>query len=179
MLSVNFAPGGAVPFVPMPLHALTDGYPSLAEVWGRPGELLRERLLGRSPAAMLDLLEDVLLEQAGPLVRDPAVDLAMVALDRGAPVTAVVDRFGTTAKPFLRRFGATTGLTPKTYARLRRLQRVLASLPSSGAVDWARVAAEQGFYDQSHLVHDFASITGVTPSRYRPRSPDARNHLPV
>jgi methylphosphotriester-DNA--protein-cysteine methyltransferase len=152
---------------------------------------------------LLDLAEEILLAQAvGSLTRDLALDLAIRALDRGRPVGAVVEQFGTTAKPFIGRFRAATGLTPKTYARLRRLQRLLQSLPAAersasasewnsaggvggrppsrhGPVGWARAAAEQGYYDQSHLVHDFSSITGITPSAYRPRSADARNHLPV
>ena len=180
MVAVNFTPGGAAPFLPLPLHAVTDDYPSLSEVWGRPGQVMRERLAGAGPQRMLDLAEQILLEQVvGPLVRDPALDLALRALDRGVAVGAVVERYGTTAKPFVRRFRAATGLTPKTYARLRRLQRLLASVPSDGPVEWARLAVEHGYYDQSHLVHDFSAITGITPSSYRPRSADAHNHLPV
>ncbi len=180
MVAVNFTPGGALPFLQLPLHAVADDYPGLSEVWGRSGEVVRERLGGAAPARMLDVAEKILLEQAvRPLVADRALDLAVRALDRGAPVGVVVERFGTTAKPFIRRFREATGLTPKTYARLRRLQRVLASVPSDGPVDWARLAVEHGFYDQSHLVHDFSAITGITPSAYHPRSADAHNHLPV
>ena len=180
MVAVNFAPGGAGRFLPIPLHAVTDDYPSLAAVWGRAGAVVRERLGDAPPARMLDVVEEILLEQVvAPLTRDLALDLAIRALDRGTPVGVVVERFGTTATPFIRRFRAATGLTPKAYARLRRLQRLLSSIPSDGPVDWARAATEHGFYDQSHLVHDFRTITGITPSAYRPRSADAPNHLPV
>jgi AraC-like DNA-binding protein len=180
MVAVNFAPGGALPFLPVPVGTTTGRYPSLGEVWGRPGDLVRERLGGAAPDHMLDLLEEVLLAQVvRPLVPDLALGLAVRALDRGDAVAAVVERFGTTTKPFIRRFRAATGLTPKAYARLRRLQRLLQALPADGPVDWADLAVEQGYYDQSHLIHDFRSITGITPSAYRPRSADARNHLPV
>jgi AraC-like DNA-binding protein len=203
MVAVNFAPGGAARFLTLPLHAVTDDYPSLAAMWGRAGAVVRERLVDAPPARVLDLAEAILLEQVvAPLTRDLALELAIRALDRGAPVGAVVERFGTTAKPFIRRFRAAIGLTPKAYARLRRLQRLLQALPAAerspsasewkaaggvggrppsrlGPVDWARAATEHGYYDQSHLVHDFRTITGITPSAYRPRSADAPNHLPV
>jgi AraC-like DNA-binding protein len=52
-------------------------------------------------------------------------------------------------------------------------------VPTDAPVDWAGLAVEHGFCDQSHLVHDFSSITGITPSAYRPRSANAHNHLPV
>ena len=180
MVAVNFTAGGAAPFLAVPLDAVADAYPSLGELWGVDGDLLREGLVGRPPQEMLDVLEDLLLAHLQrPLRRDLALDLALRELDRGARVDVVVGRFGTTAKPFVRRVRAATGMTPKTYARLRRLQRVLAALPEAGPVDWAAVAAEHGFSDQAHLVHDFSAITGVTPSRYRPVSAGARNHLPA
>lgn len=179
MLAVTFTPGGAAPFFPVPLEAAADGYLPLADLWGLDTDLLRERLVGLPPHRMLDVLEDLLLARLrGPLRRDPAVQVALSALDAGVPVHAVAELLSTTSKPLVRRVRAATGLTPKTYARLRRLQRVLSALPPAGPVDWAAVAAGHGFYDQSHLAHEFSDIIGVPPSRYRPVSPEARNHLP-
>jgi AraC-like DNA-binding protein len=180
LVAVNFAPGGARPFFPVPLSAATDAYLPLSDLWGRDGAGLRERLLETgSPEQIFDEFERLLLGRVvNPLEPDRAVILAVHALDRGERVGEVIERFGTTAKPFIRRFTAATGLTPKRYARIRRIQRLLPRIPADGPVDWARLAVEQGFYDQSHLIHDFTEITGVQPSRYRPRSPDALNHLP-
>ena len=179
MVAVTFTPGGAAPFFPVPLEAATDGYPSLADLWGLDTDLLRERLVDLPPDRMLDVLEDLLLAQVRrPLRRDPALDLALRALDAGARVDAVAERLSTTPKSLVRRVRAGTGLTPKTYGRLRRLQHVLSALPPEGSVDWAAVAAEHGFSDQSHLVHEFSDLVGVPPTRYRPVSPEARNHLP-
>lgn len=33
--------------------------------------------------------------------------------------------------------------------------------------------------DEAHLVHDFRELTGITPTAYRPRSIEERNHVPV
>jgi AraC-like DNA-binding protein len=179
MVAINFKPAGAVPFLPVPLQAAAETYLPLADVWGRDGALVRERLLGVPPKRTFDLIERILLDQvAKPLERDLAVDLAVRALDRGELVRDVVDRFGTTSKPFIRRFTQAIGLTPKRYSRLRRIQHLLHALPPDGDADWAALAVEQGFYDQSHLIHDFAEVTGVLPSQYRPRTPDEVNHLP-
>jgi hypothetical protein len=50
---------------------------------------------------------------------------------------------------------------------------------ANGRVEWARVAAEHGYYDQSHLVHDFGELTGITPTAYRPRAASEWNHVAV
>lgn len=73
----------------------------------------------------------------------------------------MVERFATTPKPFVRRFTRAVGITPKRYARVRRIQRVLRSLPIGDEVDRASVALEHRFYDQSHLIHDFTEITAA------------------
>ena len=80
---------------------------------------------------------------------------------------------------FTRRFEEGTGLTPKLYSRVRRLQRVLGSAAAVAPADWAGLAAESGFVDQSHLIHDFRDLTGLTPTAYRPRAADECNHVPV
>jgi transcriptional regulator GlxA family with amidase domain len=64
----------------------------------------------------------------------------------------------------VRTFGERVGMPPSSY---RRALRVLAAqrLLRAGLRP-ADVAAECGFYDQSHLNRHFKSVTGVTPRHY-------------
>lgn len=57
----------------------------------------------------------------------------------------------------------TLGTTPKFASRVARLGRAV-SRASAGAGSWAEVAAESGYHDQSHLVHDFRRLMGTTPT---------------
>ncbi|MGW8651528.1 AraC family transcriptional regulator, partial [Nocardia salmonicida] len=36
----------------------------------------------------------------------------------------------------------------------------------TGAASWAQVAAESGYHDQSHLVHDFRDLMNTTPTEW-------------
>lgn len=54
-----------------------------------------------------------------------------------------------------------------------------AGVAAVGVVDWAGVAVAHGFYDQSHLIRDFRAFAGTSPTGYRPRSGEARNHVPI
>ena len=89
------------------------------------------------------------------------------------------DDLGLLPGTFTRRFRDRTGLTPKRFARVRRLQRVVAAVTPGRAADWAQLAADHGYCDQAHLIDDFRDIAGITPGSYRPRSAAERNHLPV
>jgi AraC family transcriptional regulator len=66
------------------------------------------------------------------------------------------------ARVFRRHYGVSVG----TYLRRVRLDRAAARLArSDDAV--ARIAADEGFADQSHFTRAFKCHTGVTPARYR------------
>ncbi len=177
LAAVEFRPGGAAPFFRLPLTEARDQMVSLDDLWGRDGALVRERLLEAPTAqARLRVLETILLEQ---LVGcgDPAVRFAVAALERGIPVREAASCAGLLPKTLVRRFEQRVGLAPKRFARVRRLQRILKS--ARRGADWAAIAAEHGYTDQAHLVHDFRDLTGMTPTAYRPQSIQRGNHVPV
>jgi len=178
VIGVAFRPGGAAPFLRDPADALREDHVELDRLWGRDGALLRERLLDApTPAAALRTLERVLLEQvARPLEVDKLVELAIGALDRGAPVGALTARLGTTPRRFIRHFESAVGITPKRFARVRRFGRVLESVERGRPVRWSAVAAWCGYFDQAHLIHDFQEFSGMSPTEYRPRAQGDRNH---
>jgi AraC-like DNA-binding protein len=181
LVIVNFKLGGALPFFTPPLSEARDQLVELDQLWGRDGGVLRERLLeARTPDAKLQMLETVLLDHLGDARDpDPAIRLAACAFERGEAVSEVAERLGLLPKTFVRRFRQHAGLTPKSFSRVRRLQRVVRSISDAGAVDWADFAAEHGYTDQAHLIHDFRELTGMTPTAYRPRSPGEHNHVPL
>ncbi|HTT63025.1 MAG TPA: DUF6597 domain-containing transcriptional factor [Bryobacteraceae bacterium] len=179
LIAVEFKLGGAAAFLRMPVSEACDQIVALGDVWGLAGGLLRERLCEAStPAARLRELETVLLEQ---VVRppDPAIAAAVWLLDHGATLADTRARVEMLPKTFVRRFRERVGLTPKRLARVRRLQRTVASVCGPAAVDWSRLAAEHGYTDQAHLIHDFRELAGMTPTAFRPASPQRRNHVPL
>jgi transcriptional regulator GlxA family with amidase domain len=64
------------------------------------------------------------------------------------------------------RFRDEVGVTPKTYARLLRFERATSLARSSTRPDWTRIAVACGYYDQSHLINDFRSISDRTPETF-------------
>ncbi|MFN7992256.1 MAG: DUF6597 domain-containing transcriptional factor [Bryobacteraceae bacterium] len=179
LVAVEFNLGGAAEFLPMPLSEATNRIVALDNVWGRDGRVLRERLCdAATPGAKLRLLEAMLLKHLR-ISGDRSIAAAICLLDRGASVAVARSRLGLLPKTFVRRFQEQVGLAPKRLFRVRRLQRVLGSVSHSTRVDWCATAAEHGYTDQAHLIHDFQNLTGLTPSAYRPASPLRRNHIPI
>jgi AraC-like DNA-binding protein len=175
---VSFRPGGAYPFLGVPLSAMDEPLVALDAMWGRSAAVLQERLMeARTPDTILSTLETALLAQVTSRFHpDHAVGAAAAALAHGATVTAAADQVGLTDRTLRRRFAERVGLSPKRYARVLRLRRLLGVVSASSEVDWARAAVECGYFDQAHLINEFRALTGMTPSAYRPRSISCRNH---
>ncbi|MFZ2178637.1 MAG: helix-turn-helix domain-containing protein [Rhodococcus sp. (in: high G+C Gram-positive bacteria)] len=57
------------------------------------------------------------------------------------------------------------GISPKFASRVARVAAAV-SRAGDGADSWAQVAAESGYHDQSHLVHDFTDLMQTTPSAW-------------
>jgi AraC-like DNA-binding protein len=179
LAAIQFRAGGAAHFLNMPMSEACNQVVSLEDLWRSSGATVRERLIeAPAPQARFAVLEQLLLEHIQRNF-DPAIECAVVALERGMPVSLLAQRLGLLPKTFVRRFTSKVGITPKRFARVRRLQRVMRSIRASAPVDWSELAARYGYADQSHLVHEFRELAGITPSAYKPHSPQRNNHVPI
>ncbi len=69
---------------------------------------------------------------------------------------------------FSRLFRQRTGRTFSDYLTRLRVDHAKRLL-CSPELDMAQIAAQAGFYDQSHFTHAFKSVTGLTPGAFRRR----------
>lgn len=184
VIGIEFLPGGAFPFLGMPLSEVENLSVSLEELWPRRTGQIRERLLAApDPDTMLKTLERCLFEQ---LIRAPELHPAVgYALDcfRRAPhsakVAGVIEHIGLSSRRFIELFRRQVGLTPKVFCRVGRFQYVLRTVYRKKDVDWAQVALACGYYDQPHFIHDFHVFSGLTPSAYLTSATAHLNHVPL
>jgi len=73
-------------------------------------------------------------------------------------------------------FREQVGLTPKLYCRVLRFQGVVNAASSQREVDWAEVALDGGYCDQSHMAHEFRAFSGLTPGEWLATERPFRNH---
>ena len=65
-------------------------------------------------------------------------------------------------RQLLRSFYAMFGMSTKQFARIARIERVMALRARGGS--WADIAQRVGFTDQAHMVNEFTKIVGVPPA---------------
>jgi len=175
-VAVRLLPGAARALFDLPLAELQDGHPALADLWPRAdAEALAAALWEheRTTAQRLAAIEQALLARLR--TREPAradllartAVLRVEASGGALRVEALADSLGVTRQHLAALFRERVGLTPKTFAMVCRFRRAHAALRGQGAaVDWARLAGDCGYYDQSHLIHAFHQFADATPESF-------------
>jgi AraC-like DNA-binding protein len=177
-VAVRFLPGAARAFFDVPLHLLQDGHPSLASLWTpHEAEALAAALWEReqSTAQRLATIEHALLLRLRSREPERADRLARAAvglIERSGGALRIEDlarTLGVSRQHLALQFRERVGLNAKTFAmvcRFRRVSSTLRSLDGGGSIDWAALAAECAYYDQSHLIHEFQQFAGETPAEF-------------
>jgi AraC-like DNA-binding protein len=61
------------------------------------------------------------------------------------------------------------GAGPKWLIRLYRIKEAAARIEEGDVVDWADLAGQLGYADQSHFINDFRRLVGRSPGEYAVR----------
>jgi AraC-like DNA-binding protein len=182
LIGIRLRPGGAWPFLGVPLREFSGQVVELSSVLGPEVSELRDRLgEATSDTARFDLVEEWLrIRQRTPPTR--AVGYALSVIQRGANAVQIgrmADEIGISHKHLLREFDRCVGLTPKTFARVCAFQRVIRSVGQKPEVEWADTAAKCGYCDQGHLIREFRAFSGLTPVSYLAKRGPFLNYLEV
>ena len=108
----------------------------------------------------------------------PSAALEFVRKSHGqARVRDVAAAVGWTQRKLERSFRKHVGIGPKLYARIVRLNAVLATLDArerDAAVD---LALDAGYFDQAHLLREFRALAGRTPRAGRHQDGEMARHF--
>jgi AraC-like DNA-binding protein len=171
VIGVRFRPGVTV----APGAELVDLAVAAEDVWGRSAGELGERIAdaSRLPDALALLEADVVRRLASAPAPDPLVDEAVRRLMpwRAPDVGSLHDALHISERQLRRRCLAAIGLGPKSLHRILRFQGFLALVQSALAQHrppdgLARLAADAGYADQSHLTRESVRLMGIAPAAF-------------
>jgi AraC-like DNA-binding protein len=172
VMGVHFKPGGAFRFLGVPGREIADTHVDLEALWGRFARDLREQLFAAAnPARRVRVLESALVTRLENTVEEHrAVRAALEIFGRDAGEAKIRDlaaHLGLSQRHFIKVFSNQVGVTPKLFGRVQRFQRAVDLTRNSSTPDWADIAAACGYFDQSHLIHDFQTFSGLSPIEFQ------------
>jgi AraC-like DNA-binding protein len=168
-IQLNIAPPLAYALLGLPLHTLANRVVPLEDVLGEIDVAERVHDAGVWPARFR-ALDDLLLRRLGD-ARKPESGVLWAWRRIGeshgnVAIGTLAAELGWSRKRMAARFREQIGMTPKAYARLVRFERARTLATALDRPDWARLAVQCGYYDQSHLINDFRAFTGRTPETF-------------
>lgn len=187
MFVVAFKKGKTFPFYGLPLSEMTDIVTDADLLFGGRFASFRERLLNSaSVSEMFAHAENFLTEAAGGApemsIGARCTEYAVASILKNPDMVnfaSLSNIIGYSQKHFISIFKKYVGVAPKTYLRIIRFQKAIAEMEKSGNIHWSALAADSGFYDQAHFIHDFRRFSGFTPSEYLSKKNGELNYVPV
>jgi AraC-like DNA-binding protein len=168
VVGARFRLGAAPAVLGLPASELVDLTIGADELWGAAAVELGERVAAAGTAAKATaVLERALLAREAARTDPVVVQVADRLLPGHAEdVTALPSELFISERQLRRRVQAGIGLAPKVVHRMLRFQGFLALAHGREGhpAELARLAAEAGYADQSHLTRECLRLSGLSPA---------------
>jgi AraC-like DNA-binding protein len=164
---VRFRPGAFRPLLGRPVTELLDRRVPAGTIFNAdPADIRAALSVDRSPAPVEAMLLGA-LPPPDPTVEEAAGIVSAIADDPSITrVRTLAAAVGLGARTLQRLFHGYVGAGPKWVIRQYRLLEAAGRVAAGEVTDWAAVAYELGYSDQSHLVREFTAAVGSPPARY-------------
>jgi AraC-like DNA-binding protein len=186
---VRFTPLGAHLFFHLSMDSLADQAVALEQVDSRIASLVDGRVMAtRGWAERFDAIEWLIGSRVAQCAVPPYIERTWERLVRTwgrAPVGSLAADAGCSHRHLIQQFRTCIGLSPKKAAMLLRFDRSIDAVTQKGSATsprkpyldgsappgadarrarWADIAADCGYFDQSHFIHEFRTFAGAAPA---------------
>jgi AraC-like DNA-binding protein len=151
-----------------PMQELTDRAIDAVSLFGRDTEVMLDRLrYARGFRECIAIGEAFVTRRVAGLRSWDAIDnvATQIRLSGCADLALELRDSGLGVRQFERRFRVAVGMPAATYLRVSRFHHALERKEREPKLRWSDVAAEFGYYDQSHLARDAKALGGDAASR--------------
>ncbi len=179
---IVFKPAALATLYHLPMYELVEERMPLSRFMPEEKtDRLMQEILAADEPGKIKLLEKMLLDDLKRLQPQPDfIDQAanfIVAQQGMLQVAGLVKESHMSRRTFERRFFEKVGLSPKYFARIRRISHICSLIAGKKKVDWPQVFYECDFYDQAHFIKDFEAFTGRSPQQYLKENAELANFL--
>ena len=159
LLGLRFRPGYSAAFIRDDLYYYTDKTVDLSEILSDPFLEIRDNYLERKEIDVSVLSAIVSRLYSGYSLDSRVGHVVSLIKQTGGSVSIqdAADSAGFSKRMLEIKFKKMLGITPKRFARIERFNACFKNESSS---DFS------GYYDQSHMIKEFKTFTGLTPTEF-------------
>ena len=170
MFIIQFKPYGAYPYFKQPINQITNQVIAAEEIFGKQILDLRQHLF------KLDTVEEKFkaaehwLRSRFSNDKTPPIELlnfiTRIQQNPTHRLSKLMSEYSKSQKHLIHQFKKYVGVTPKYYQRIVRFNEILQQLHQSKQIDWAQLAFQLGYTDQSHFIKEFKHFSGFNPEKF-------------
>ncbi|HEX6181816.1 MAG TPA: helix-turn-helix domain-containing protein [Chitinophagaceae bacterium] len=180
---IVFKPAALATIFQLPVYEYTEERIDLyrifkKEVVDKYATLIRDAVTEEDRVKVLDdfLILQYHLHKPEPDYIDHAANL-IVEKNGLLQVTDLLKESCMSRRSFERKFFQKVGLSPKYYARIRRIGYLMNLIAGKKKADWSSLFHECEYYDQAHFIKDFEEFTGRSPQQYLKENLELANYV--
>jgi AraC-like DNA-binding protein len=172
-LDVKLSPLGSFRLLGIPTREIAHRVVGLDDLFGPAGRRLTEQIVeAKSWEGRFRLVDAFLSRRVDEAPRTtPVVEEAWLRLCRSCgrlPIGRLATELQISRRHLGNLFKEEVGLSPKTVARLLRFTEASGRMRATPE-NWASIALDCGYSDQSHLNREFRDFSGTTPGDFLAR----------
>ena len=170
MFVIQFKSFGSFPFLHIPVQELNEKIIPAEQVFGDEILKLRNSILAKETSEEKFLAAEEWLNSRYDHGKTPPSDL-LIALEKIqtesiANYNTIIENYPKSQKHLIDQFKKYVGLTPKYYQRILRFNEILQQIHKNGEIDWAQIAYQCEYSDQSHFIKEFKHFSGFNPQKF-------------
>ena len=175
MLGIRFYPWGLYPFTAMPVNELTEQFVEADVLFKQAGDLSeqlcsslgQQEIIQHTEAFLLSIINKRHRKHFYHADKFSGIIPELLKDTSDASVTGLAASANLSVRQFNRKFNEVTGLAPKQFIRIARMQQFIHSYRSvRDSASLHSLIYDCGYYDPAHFTHDFKNISGINPSAY-------------
>lgn len=171
-ISVRFKSGAFRHFSSIPFSELNDSYFAVQTLWKKKGYKLLRKLESNTKIEVQIKEIQLFLEDVFNDYHDKTNDKWDSIIDElyynfdSNTIQDISKKSNLSLRQFERGFKKQFGTTAKEFQKITRFQEVIKKLLLNKTTDYLGTILENGYFDQSHFIKEFKSLTSKTPLEY-------------
>jgi AraC-like DNA-binding protein len=169
-IAIEFYPFGAFPFLNMPMYNFTNTVISPIDIFGNSYLNLNDKIFISSIEQCITIIEKYLIEKLSINKNDISQSkraTQLLYINQGhMRIDDLAHNVNMSKRNLERKFEITTGLSPKSLAKIFRFNKIKNELMHNPNLKLTSLAYQFHYFDQAHFINDFKQITGLTPSSF-------------